>query len=200
MKRGEARGRIAAAAIALLVIVAVVLFVRPGDGTSTKRAGDPQGEASAARAGHRPPKKSGARAAVEDGDPGSDDSIPAPSADPSGAPRGDDFMNAPNLPPAPPYPPGSQPLTEGVDPASQPREVVPADAKTGVSCSFGPRVAIVHPPDPLIIDAECTDKEGKLLSIANGVARFRPDRTTPDSSGTSSYSRPRNVAYSPGIV
>src|SRR5690348_13391850 len=113
MKRGEARGRIAAAAIALLVIVAVVLFVRPGDGTSTKRAGDPEGEASAARAGHRPPKKSGARPAVEDGDPGSVDSIPSPSADPSGAPRGDDFMNAPNLPPASPYPPGSQPLTEG---------------------------------------------------------------------------------------
>ena len=55
----------------------------------------------------------------------------------------------PALPSAFPYPPGSQPLTEGTDPATQPREDDVVDPKKGISVNFGPRVAVVHPDDPL---------------------------------------------------
>src|SRR3954447_9076675 len=59
-------------------------------------------------------------------------------------------------------------------------------------------------PIPLIAHSTC---RAPACSPANEFATARPrsswqwtDSTTPDSSGTSSYSRPRNVAYSPGIV
>ncbi len=104
--------------------------------------------------------------------------VDSTNLDPS---HGDDFMAEAHLPPHPPeYPPGSQPLTEGVDPMMQPRETNPVDAKTGISVSFGPRVAVVHPPDPLVIDLEVTDKSGQRLPISDGVVRFRPDGTTPE--------------------
>lgn len=79
-----------------------------------------------------------------------------------------------------PYPPGSQPLVEGVDPATQMKEDDTVDAKSGVSCIFGPRVAVVHPPDPLVIDLEVVSRLGAALPIERGVARFRAGRTHPD--------------------
>jgi hypothetical protein len=78
-----------------------------------------------------------------------------------------------------PYPPGSQPLTEGVNPATQPREDDPVDAEKGIHCIFGPRVAIVHPPDPLVIDLEVQNRLGADLPIGDAVARFRTEGADP---------------------
>lgn len=79
-----------------------------------------------------------------------------------------------------PYPPGSQPLTEGSDPAKTMKEDNPVDAAKGIRCVFGPRVAIVHPPDPLVIDLEVINNLGALMPIANGVARFRTEKGDPE--------------------
>ncbi len=76
-----------------------------------------------------------------------------------------------------PYPPGSQPLTEGTNPASQPPEDDPVDPKNGVHVIFGPRVAVVHPPDPLVIDLQVLNKLGAGLPITDGVARFRSEHS-----------------------
>jgi hypothetical protein len=78
-----------------------------------------------------------------------------------------------------PYPPGSQPLTEGVNPATQPKEDDPVDAEKGIHCLFGPRVAIVHPPDPLVIDLEVQNRMGADLPVGNAVARFRTEGADP---------------------
>jgi hypothetical protein len=78
-----------------------------------------------------------------------------------------------------PYPPGSQPLTEGSNPALQPKEDEPVDADKGIRCIFGPRVAVVHPPDPLVIDLEVQNNLGADLPIGDGVARFRTEQADP---------------------
>ena len=56
---------------------------------------------------------------------------------------------------------------------------MPISPRDGITCVFGPRVAIVHPPDPLVIDLEVHNNLGALLPIGGGVARFRPDRSDP---------------------
>lgn len=85
-----------------------------------------------------------------------------------------------NLPPGrSPYPPGSQPLTEGTDPATQPKGEAPISPGDGITCLYGPRVAVVHPPDPLVIDLEVKNRLGARMPITNAVARFRPDRSDP---------------------
>lgn len=97
--------------------------------------------------------------------------------DPWGA---DDYMYSAHLPPAPyPYPPGSQPITEGTNPATQEKEQMPIDPRDGITVVFGPRVSVVHPPDPMIIDLEVRNRLGARLPVANAVARFRADRTDP---------------------
>jgi hypothetical protein len=85
-----------------------------------------------------------------------------------------------NLPPGrSPYPPGSQPLTEGTDPATQPKGEAPISPGDGITCLYGPRVAVVHPPDPLVIDLEVKNRLGARMPITNAVVRFRPDRSDP---------------------
>jgi hypothetical protein len=85
-----------------------------------------------------------------------------------------------NLPPGrSPYPPGSQPLTEGTDPATQPKGEAPISPGDGITCLYGPRIAVVHPPDPLVIDLEVKNRLGARMPITNAVARFRPDRSDP---------------------
>jgi hypothetical protein len=78
-----------------------------------------------------------------------------------------------------PYPPGSQAVTEGFNPATQPQEDDPVDAEKGIHCIFGPRVAVVHPPDPLVIDLEVKNNLGADLPISDGVARFRTEQGDP---------------------
>jgi len=78
-----------------------------------------------------------------------------------------------------PYPPGSQAVTEGFNPATQPREDDPVDTDKGIHCIFGPRVAVVHPPDPLVIDLEVQNNLGGDLPITDGVARFRTELGDP---------------------
>ncbi len=108
---------------------------------------------------------------------------PAPAAsgsarrDPWGA---DDSMYSSHLPSAAyPYPPGSQPLTEGTNPAKQDKEEMPLDPREGITVIFGPRIAVVHPPDPMVIDLEVRNRLGARLPVTNAVARFRADRTDP---------------------
>ena len=79
-----------------------------------------------------------------------------------------------------PYPPGSQPLTEGTDPRMQPPEDDTVDAEHGIRCVFGPRVGALHPPDPIILDLEVFNSLGAHLPITEGVARFRPENGSPD--------------------
>jgi hypothetical protein len=74
-----------------------------------------------------------------------------------------------------PYPPGSQPLTEGTNPATQPPEDDVIDPEQGDRVVFGPRVAVVHPEDPLVIDLQVLNRLGAAMPIGDGVARFRPD-------------------------
>jgi hypothetical protein len=78
------------------------------------------------------------------------------------------------------YPPGSQPLHGAVDPGTQDKEDNPVDAEKGIHAIFGPRRAIVHPPDELVIDLEVLNKLGAHLSIGNGVARFRSEKANPE--------------------
>jgi hypothetical protein len=85
-----------------------------------------------------------------------------------------------------PYPPNSQPLTEGSDPATAPPEDDPVDPESGVHVVFGPRRDIVHPPDAIVIDLQVLDASGKRLAIRDGRAYFpyfRGERDTA-SSGT----------------
>lgn len=83
----------------------------------------------------------------------------------------------PALPSAFPYPPGSQPLTEGSNPATQPKEDDVVDPKTGIRVVFGPRIAVVHPDDPLVIDMQVINQLGANIPVADTVARFRPDNS-----------------------
>jgi hypothetical protein len=78
-----------------------------------------------------------------------------------------------------PYPPGSQAVTEGFNPVTQPLEDDPVDADKGIHCRFGPRVAVVHPPDPLVIDLEVQNNLGGDLPITDAVARFRTEQGDP---------------------
>ncbi|MGZ3419120.1 MAG: hypothetical protein ACXWUG_25700 [Polyangiales bacterium] len=116
-------------------------------------------------------------------------SIPAPAStwlppgmDPRPRPEGVDepgTLPGQNLPPtAFPYPPGSQPLTEGVDPSSAHPEDDPVDAKSGIHAVFQPRKGIVHPPEPIIVDLQVLDAKGKRLAVSGAYARFRADGTT----------------------
>jgi hypothetical protein len=77
-----------------------------------------------------------------------------------------------------PYPPWCQPLSQGSDPARTVKDDNPIDAKSGLHVVMGPRIFIVHPPDPIVIDLTVLNALGGKLPIASGVARFRPDGTT----------------------
>lgn len=111
-----------------------------------------------------PTASSGAAPAVEH--PHDEEHEPDPEV-PPGTPRD-----------APPYPPWSQPLTEGVDPETTQHEDDAVDAKSGIHVVFGPRKHLVHPPDPMIIDLKVLDREGRTLPVTDGFARFRTERST----------------------
>ncbi len=96
----------------------------------------------------------------------------------------DDPHARPSVPPPKPaekypYPPGSQPLVEGSDPSAGVKEDNPVDAESGVHVVFGARRDVVHPPDPIVIDLEVLNAQGKRLAIANGKARFRSEKAGP---------------------
>src|SRR5438067_1175950 len=65
------------------------------------------------------------------------------------APPNDPLHAHPTVPDRPPYPPNSQPLTEGSDPATAPPEDDPVDPASGLHVVLGPRRDVVHPPDPI---------------------------------------------------
>jgi hypothetical protein len=77
-----------------------------------------------------------------------------------------------------PYPPWCQPLSQGSDPARTVKDDNPIDEKSGLHVVMGPRMFIVHPPDPIVIDLAVLNSLGAKLPIGSGVARFRPDGTT----------------------
>jgi hypothetical protein len=96
------------------------------------------------------------------------------------------LQTIPALPGPSPYPPGSQPLTEGSDPATTVAEDDPVDTDSGIHVVFGPRLDVVHPPDPIVIDLQVLDRAGHRLPITNGRAYFRSDRDTA-ASGTGAH-------------
>jgi hypothetical protein len=77
-----------------------------------------------------------------------------------------------------PYPPNSQPLTEGTDPAMSAAEDVPVDAATGVHAVIAVRRDVVHPPDPIVVDLAVLDRAGKRLAIRDARAYLRDERAT----------------------
>src|ERR1019366_10212176 len=89
-----------------------------------------------------------------------------------GAPPGIRDMPPP-VPDEPyPYPQWSQPLTEGSDPATTVAEDNPVDLKSGLHVVLGPRKAVVHPPDAIVIDMKVLNRLGAAVPIGDPVARF----------------------------
>jgi hypothetical protein len=144
---------IAALAVALLVVVWLAMH----------------GEHGSAPATAPPLAKSATRSPASPGL-----AVPAPAP----AQRSEDDLVPPAVAPASPYPPNSQPLTEGVDPASSVAEDDPVDAESGIHVVFGARRDVVHPPDPIIVDLEVLDKASHRLPIGNARAYFRGERDT----------------------
>ncbi len=106
-------------------------------------------------------------------------SVASPSPGTSAEPSDEESIVAPAaVAPESPYPPGSQPLTEGSDPATAPPEDDPVDPDSGMHVVFGPRWDVVHPPDPIVIDVQLLDKAGKRLRIRDGRVFFRTERDT----------------------
>ncbi|HTJ40473.1 MAG TPA: hypothetical protein VL463_00195 [Kofleriaceae bacterium] len=107
---------------------------------------------------------------------------PAPSSSAAPAQPGTERMVpvAPDAPP--PYPPGSQPLTEGVDPALSVQEDDPIDSDhpEALHAIFGARRDVVHPPDPLVVDLAIVDAAGKRVAVHGARVRFRSERATPE--------------------
>jgi len=148
----------AAWALALLSLAALVAWwLARGRGTPAEPAASP--------ATHEP-----ARAATP-AEPGL-----APTA---AAPQTPDPLRAsPALPERPLFPPNSQPLTEGSDPATAPAEDQPVDPASGLHVVFGPRRDVVHPPDPIVIDVQLLDRNGHRVSLHDGRVYFRSERET----------------------
>jgi hypothetical protein len=161
--------RALAALVALAILVAIVFTRAP----RSRRVPEPVAERDTAS---RPEARPG---------PGPLAVGPAPAAPPGGGASTpmdphDMLERPPPLPSARfPYPPGSQPVSEGSDPATQSKESDPVDAEKGITCLFGPRVAIVHPPDPMVIDLQVQNRLGAPMPITNAVARFRTERADP---------------------
>jgi len=105
----------------------------------------------------------------------SDDSGPHPDRGPPAVPV---IPLGPDRPPE--FPPGSQPLTEGTDPATSMEENDPVDSNDpeGLRAVFRARRDVVHPPDPLVLDLKLVDAAGNRLAIDHPYARFRSERTT----------------------
>jgi hypothetical protein len=113
----------------------------------------------------------------------------APSVSVAPAPRPErreDEHEAPAIAPPSPFPPGSQPLTEGTDPALSVAEDNPVDAESGIHVVFGPRRDVVHPPDPIVLDLVVYDRDGHALPIGNPRAYFRGERDT-EATGTGAH-------------
>lgn len=107
--------------------------------------------------------------------PAADDSAPHPDRGPTAVPV---IPLGPDRPPE--FPPGSQPLTEGTDPATSMEEDDPVDSNDpqGLHAVFRARRDVVHPPDPLVLDLKLVDAAGNRLTIDHPYARFRSERTT----------------------
>lgn len=174
-RRERRRTPIAIAVAALAAVIALVAAIGSRTGTPPEptaqtaaatseapRANAPAANASATARAKAPPPPGADASAIEPVDPHDTPIVPLGPAS------------------AFPYPPGSQPLTEGVNPATQNKEDNPVDAESGIHCVFGPRIAVVHPPDPLVIDLEVQNKLGALLPIGGGVARFRTEKADPE--------------------
>ena len=82
-----------------------------------------------------------------------------------------------------PYPPGSQPLLEGSDPSTTVANDNAVDPLGRIHVVFGPRLDVVHPPDPLVIDMVVLDDKGHPLAVANPFAGFHSEREPPGSAG-----------------
>jgi hypothetical protein len=167
--RRRRRGLVAAL-VALAALLAFVVFVVPRSSTPPEpvAATGPSSPAGPRAVQHVGPGGAGVR-------PGGADAAAFAPFDPQDQP-----IVPPPLPGARfPYPPGSQPATEGFNPATQAHEDDPVDADKGIHCIFGPRVAVVHPPDPLVVDLEVRNNLGADLPITDGVARFRTELGDP---------------------
>ncbi len=97
---------------------------------------------------------------------------------PAPPPHTDEVMTPPTAVASSPYPPNSQPLTEGSDPETSVGEDNTVDAESGIHVVFGARKDVVHPPDPIVLDLEVLDKTSHRLPITHGRAYFRGERDT----------------------
>jgi hypothetical protein len=170
------RNALGAVIVLLALLAGVVLFVRDrGKRAKAQDTDETQSDWAPAPGGPRDPLH--AQGNGPNGGGGSGNSTWAMS-DATAPPIPPIGSNMPFRPPA--FPPGSQPLTEGTDPMMHPKDEVPVSPGDGITCVFGPRSGVVHPPDPIVFDLEVKNRLGALLPIRDGVVRFRPDRTDPE--------------------
>ena len=158
-------------AVAVLILLLLLWRVRsPGEGTPPEPA-PPDNAQRGAQTGVAP-QGSGPRASAHPLDT---------AALARGAPPAVRDMPPP-VPDEPyPYPQWSQPLTEGSDPAMTVAEDNPVDIKSGLHVVVGPRRAVVHPPDPIVVDMKVLNRLGAAVPVGDAVARFRPDGSTVES-------------------
>ena len=97
---------------------------------------------------------------------------------PAPPPHSDEAVMPPVAATGSPYPPNSQPLTEGSDPETSVPEDNTVDAESGIHVVFGARKDVVHPPDPIVLDLEVLDKASHRLPITHARADFRGERDT----------------------
>jgi hypothetical protein len=168
-------GRRRIALLAALVAALMVLFaLRRSRRAADEHRTDAPGEQEQAGR-HAWPGRPGATVAPAPPPFGDED----PAAQPTQGPG--------SLPPGPrPYPPGSQPLTQGSDPSTTVLEDNPVDDKgVGIHAIFGPRRDVVHPPDPIVVDLQVLDKQGKRLAVGSPFVRFHGDREARNGTGPS---------------
>ncbi len=173
--RERRRGRAVWLVVAVLALLLLVLGVRRGHMTGGGAPPEPESE-------HAPASPAGGGA---QGGPGAGRGGRAGPVDSAalakGAPPAVRDMPQPRPEEKYPYPPWSQPLTEGSDPATTVAEDNPVDTKKGLHVVVGSRKQVVHPPDPIVIDMKVLNRLGAAVPVGNPVARFRAEKTTVES-------------------
>jgi hypothetical protein len=162
-------GALLIAAIAIVMIALVWWLARDRDAPKTVAQGGDRDQA----AGAREPQFGGVSPRAAQG------AAPFDLADERARPS----VPPPQPEKAFPYPPGSQPLTEGVDPAAGVGEESTVDAETGLRVVFGARRDVVHPPDPIVVDLQVLSAKNKRVDIGAPYARFRSERMPPSGPG-----------------
>jgi hypothetical protein len=166
--RSRARFAAALVAIALLALLLLWRLTRAPDHARD----DDAARAAVATAAAQPTTTAGPAPAMAPVDP-----AVHPDYGPAAVPE---IPIGPDSPPQ--FPPGSQPLTEGTDPALSVSEDDPVDSDhpQAMHAVFGARRDVVHPPDPLVFDLKVTDDKGNRLVVKNAYAKFRSEKASPE--------------------